>query len=129
MVADEHSLKRLGEFVVARRLALRWRQSDLIRESGLSDPTVRRLEKGVPIDYQQVTIYQLCDALGWRRDSVDLILAGGEPVLAVPNLPSDEWKDLLVRVDLLEDRMAKLLRLVDEDALRSDPPEFDPDEQ
>lgn len=129
MVTDGHSLRRLGEYVVARRRSFNWYQADLARESHLSDPTIRRIEQGREGERDEVTINKLCDALGWRRDSVDLILAGGAPVLAVPNPPADEWQDLLARVELLEDRMVRLLRLADEDALRSAPPGSHPDEQ
>jgi transcriptional regulator with XRE-family HTH domain len=59
---------------------LRLSAADLARASGLSDKHVRRLLNGddmtVPRDQ---TLWALCDALRWTPDSIDRILAGGEP--------------------------------------------------
>lgn len=122
MVMDGDSLRRIGDRVVKRREKIRWSQADLVRESGLSDLTVRRIEKGEAIEFRIKTWNQLCDALHWSRDSIDLIVTGEEPQIVDPSPPADELLMLKARVGLLEDDVRVLKQLVDEDARRLEPP-------
>lgn len=68
--------------ITARLDELGWSQADLVRRSGLSDPTVRSLMngklRGTP---RKPSLRKLCDALGWSPDSVDLVLGGSSPVV------------------------------------------------
>jgi hypothetical protein len=84
---------------------LRWTPVDLHRASGLSDKHIRTLLNGgdtvVP---RNVTLWALCDALGWTTDSIDRILAGEEPVLAFVDDESGE----VSRLEALAGRLAEI---------------------
>lgn len=59
---------------------LRIDQAGLARAAGISDATVRGFMNGQPRGLpREPTRWAVCDALGWTQDSIDKILAGGEP--------------------------------------------------
>ncbi len=67
-------------------------QADVVKLSGLSDPTVRAFMtgkfRGVP---REPVPTKLCRGLGWSTDSVKLILAGQKPIeVSRPAAPT-EW--------------------------------------
>jgi len=49
--------------------------------SGLSKSTVRRFERGDPVDGD--TLRKISRTIKWTADSAEAVLAGGDPVLAV----------------------------------------------
>lgn len=71
----------LAATITASMKDLKMRQVDLVRESGLSIPTIRSFMSGQlrserPTEY---TMYCLEDGLVWPRGSVERILAGEDP--------------------------------------------------
>lgn len=87
MVPMDPRHERLLKLVSDARDALGLdRQADLIRASGLSRSTVRRFERGEPID--ETSLRRLSRAIGWTPDSAQDVLAGGEPTLAAA-VPTD----------------------------------------
>lgn len=108
---DAAGWKRVGEYVVARRTHLRWKQAELVRRSKINPTTLRGIEKGKHSNYEPVTLIALCDALHWERNSIQLILDGLEPAIAETTLlREDVTDDVLRRLDLAEARIAELQR-------------------
>lgn len=56
------------------------RQVDLIRASGLSKSTIRRLDRGEELG--ENALRAITKALGWTGDSAEAVLNGGEPTPA-----------------------------------------------
>lgn len=79
-----------------------WRQM----ESGS-----RQLRKGfvVTVSPKPSSVIALCDVLHWQRDSLDLMAAGGDPVIVAEVSPSPDLED---RVALLEQQLVELDRRV-----------------
>jgi hypothetical protein len=79
-------LVALAEAVKARRRELGLTQKAVVARSkenggaGLSEQTLRFIEQAKPSDRRVGTKHGLCWALRWTDDSVDRVLAGGEPV-------------------------------------------------
>jgi transcriptional regulator with XRE-family HTH domain len=67
---------RLGRLVRERREALRISQG----AAGLSASTWRKVEKAVDPPYRRSTLLAIAGALRWAPESIDRILAGGDPV-------------------------------------------------
>lgn len=53
-------------------------QADLVRASGVSDPTIRDLMRGTPGGRRDETLWKVSIALGWERGRIHRILAGDE---------------------------------------------------
>lgn len=71
--------KRLGAYVVARRVELGYRSQQALDDvSGVSYRTISRLENGSKVG--KGTVRALERALRWQIGSAERILAGGEPV-------------------------------------------------
>lgn len=71
----------VGERVERRRKELGFSGADLVRTSGLKQPTVAGIEKGAPRgDPRPKTRRRLSLGLGWVPDAIDRILEGEEPV-------------------------------------------------
>lgn len=88
MVHMDSRHERLLRLVSEARSALGLdKQADLIRASGLSRSTVRRFERGEPID--ETSLRKLSRAIRWTPDSAQDVLAGGEPTLAPAAGPVD----------------------------------------
>lgn len=74
--------RAVGEQVTARLHYLgHYNQAAVARESGVSDATWRHAREGRPVNNLGKRA-AICDFLGWTPDSIDSILAGGEPMLA-----------------------------------------------
>lgn len=90
---------------------LRLTKAELIRRSGISAKTVSRYLAGEPI-VRRDKERALCAAVGWSPDSVERILAGGDPVEAVETEPSKSLQqvvdELVAQVDALEREVAEL---------------------
>ena len=63
----------------ARCAELGMKQAELVRASHLSDPTIRRFQRGDTKGTTPATRQKLALALGWTPDSIDRLLAGLEP--------------------------------------------------
>ncbi len=73
--------KRLGDYVVARRIALGMRdRRALAAATGVTDRTLGKLENGSRVSAS--TLGAIENHLGWSPGSCRKVLAGGEPVLA-----------------------------------------------
>lgn len=101
--------QRVGRAIRARMTDLRYGPTDVKRRGGPSDKTLAGYIEGAPIvrlDAER----GLCDALRWQRDSVQRILAGGDPVELPP--PDPDVDARLSRVEsLLEELRQQILRL------------------
>lgn len=84
------SADTFGRTVAAARRAKGWTQAELADAADISKPTVQRLEKGAPVQPRTWKVHlAVAEALGWTRESVDAVWAGGEPALAEDDLPSE----------------------------------------
>lgn len=74
---------RLGRLVRQRRRKLGFDQGDAKDRSNgrIARATWSNIERGVAANYSEDTLDGLCDALGWTAESVDSVLAGGDPTL------------------------------------------------
>ncbi|MFD6024519.1 helix-turn-helix domain-containing protein [Streptomyces griseoluteus] len=93
---------RLGEKLRAARVALEIEQQEVAARSGVSRGAIRNIERG-DISRVSPTVRQYAAIVGWTEDSLDLVLAGGEPKLAGP-------ADTAVPVDLAVDVQDSLRR-------------------
>lgn len=78
---DEERWKAVWAHVDSRRAELGWSWKRLYEEAGVSQGTMLKMRKhGTELqsDNKRVT---LCRSLGWTPDSIERILAGGEPRL------------------------------------------------
>jgi transcriptional regulator with XRE-family HTH domain len=84
----EENWKRLGDYVVARRIALGMRdRRALAAVTGVTDRTLGKVENGRRVSAS--TLGALDNHLGWTPGSCRQILSGGEPALqaAAPSGP------------------------------------------
>ncbi len=70
---------RLGDAVRERRLALGWTQQEAADRSGVSLATWRLIELAGRERYQELTLRGMIRGLGWPREAVDRLRAGGDP--------------------------------------------------
>jgi DNA-binding XRE family transcriptional regulator len=75
---------RLGKALQAARLSKRpkLRQPDAAAAIGASRAVIQLIEGGKEYRKPTATIYAYARLLGWTEDSVDRVLAGGEPAMA-----------------------------------------------
>lgn len=86
--ATPNDWARVGEEIQRRMAELSLTKAELLRSADLSDKTLAGYLAGKPIvraDKRRT----LSGALGWTVESIDLILAGGNPVLVGDPDPSD----------------------------------------
>lgn len=83
---ETNSAERFGQAVAAARAARkpkRMTQRELATAAKLSLKTVWRLENGDPETPKNFTVHRaVAQALGWTPESVEVVWAGGEPVVA-----------------------------------------------
>lgn len=106
----------LAGHIAARMRQLSLGPAELAERAGVSQAGLRHLRRGHRKDYQPRFTGPVCRALGWTPDSIERILAGGEPVLdgepAVDRDPTlREVRDLLRET---RDDVARLTALVDD---------------
>lgn len=94
METEADRWRRVGEAISARFDELRISKAEFIERSGISDKTLNRYLAGEPIRRVDKA-RELCDALGWTPDSLDLILEGRDPVVTLPG----RRDEVLVRLD------------------------------
>ena len=85
----------LAESIETRRKQLGLAPGDLINATGVTGPGLAPLRRGERRAYQERLTMAVCRALRWTPDSIDLLLAGEEPVT---------WEDELRE---LEHRLAE----------------------
>lgn len=83
-MSDAPDWQRLGAAVRARRHERRLSPYDVRMAGGPSPATVQKIEAGAAREITSQTKDKLEHALGWTLGSVDAVLAGGEPTLALP---------------------------------------------
>jgi hypothetical protein len=77
--------KRLGEHVIARRVALNMNnRDDLAQASGISYRILGDIETGRRSNFDTVTLAKLERALGWAAGSARRVADGQEPTLITP---------------------------------------------
>ncbi|MFC0039324.1 helix-turn-helix transcriptional regulator [Actinomadura rayongensis] len=90
----------IGNAVATRRVRLGLRQSDLAREAGVSETTIRNIEAG-RIGGRPTKWPLVERALGWPPGSFETLSAGGQPPESLPpgsrGAPCDDWPDRLPR--------------------------------
>jgi transcriptional regulator with XRE-family HTH domain len=96
---------RLGRLARERREALRLSQG----AAGVSASTWRKVEHAVEPPYRRATLLAIAAALRWAPESIDLILAGGDPVeLDARHGTAPTSQSIEERLDLLEDEIVRL---------------------
>src|SRR6266516_119712 len=84
--------KRLGDYVVARRIALGMRdRRALAAVTGVTDRTLGKLENGRRVSAS--TLGAVENQLGWAPGSCRRVLAGGEPVRPAAAVTSQQRFD------------------------------------
>jgi hypothetical protein len=84
--------KRLGDYVVARRIALGMRdRRALAAATGVTDRTLGKAENGRRVSAS--TLGALENHLGWAPGSCRQILSGGEPVMSPASAGTPQYKD------------------------------------
>lgn len=88
----------VGEAVTDWMTEQAWSQADLIRESGVSDMTIRPIIEGQPGNYRPATLAKISKALRRPPDALSRIRDGADPG-EFPRGDDDEapppWEELL----------------------------------
>lgn len=130
-MAEPKDWRRLARYVRDRRDDLGMTQEDVRAAGGPSTATMRLLEGALQESYQPVILQRLEKVLGWRRNSVQAVLAGGEPVLAeeaaLAETPASDRRETR-RLPILysgvdEDRLRPYLDLVEAAVRIATPPD------
>ncbi len=95
-MADAEDWKRLGDYVVARRIALGMRdRRSLAATTGITERTLGKVETGHRVSAS--TLGALDNHLGWAPGSCRRILVGGEPASAAPDSAVTHYDDPTLR--------------------------------
>ncbi|MFE6284406.1 helix-turn-helix domain-containing protein [Streptomyces sp. NPDC057877] len=80
----DQDFARLGEQLKAARLARRPRvsQTDVAAALEVGRSTIQKMESAAVAQVTRSTVHAYARWLGWTDDSVDRVLAGGEPAMA-----------------------------------------------
>lgn len=104
MIDTKERWGAVAEAITARMAELALSQADLVRTSGVSDATIRKLMRGEAGNYRPDRLAKVSQALGWGPDGIDRIRAGTQPNHSAPAM-SD-------RLDRLEAQMQEVLAIV-----------------
>ena len=96
--------------VEQRLVVLKMNWADLARASAISVRKIQDMRNNVPLARSK-TRSLVTEALGWTPDSIDRILAGGEPELSTPPTDASELAELR---QLLVDLASEVRRLQSE---------------
>jgi len=109
--------QRLANAVNDRVVELGIDQAELVRRSGLSQPTIRSIMDGDPRGLPRPkSLRKLAVGLGWSAGSVEIVMAGGAPIVEdhqpfhqPPSLAIVSDSDLNERLDRIDERQKVLL--------------------
>jgi len=88
--------RRLGDYVVARRVELRMKDRRAFAEAtGVTERTLGKLEHGQRVSPSTLGVVE--NHLGWAPGSCRTILAGGEPNARPAGHSHDEYEDPTLR--------------------------------
>lgn len=79
MADSDERWRNIGDAVTARARELAFSQADLVRASGVSDATVRRVMRGEDGNYRADRLAKISQALGWGPHGIERMIAGKEP--------------------------------------------------
>jgi len=98
----------VADFVNQRMADLGLSQVEVARAAGVSDVTVRRLQRGEPGNYRPAILAKVSLALRGRADSIERVLAGDSPSLADAPTTTGGIDDqaVLARLAALEARLS-----------------------
>jgi len=103
--------------VRARRSELLMSQAELAAAAGVSLSTVRAIESGRRTSLRASNRRAIARALGWEPESIDVILAGGDPIPAqhqpAQRSVADQLAELRARLDRLEEMLGIRRMLAD----------------
>lgn len=88
-IDDPEVRARLGSLVQKRRFQIGLTQEEVRAAGGPSTATMRLIEGGLQDSYRPGVLADLERALQWEHGSVDLVIAGGDPI----PLRQDEMAD------------------------------------
>jgi transcriptional regulator with XRE-family HTH domain len=106
LVAEDQDWARLAKLVVSARVARGMNNREqLAKEGGFSTRFLGDIETGRRSNYDPAYLARLEQALGWETGSVDVILAGGEPIRPTPDANGeggdDDFADLELEVRMI----------------------------
>lgn len=109
--ANETAWSRVADALEERMAELGLDQIDLARQAGVSDATIRKLQKASSTRYHRSTLNKVARALGWPADAFWTLIATGEKPepLETPTHRSNDG-------ELLDDLAELRLRLSDLEA-------------
>lgn len=94
---------RLTAEIAARRAVLGLTQREAAARVPLSLSRWNVLEKGRATGFRKGTLIGVSRALGWTDGSAEVVLQGGDPVIAQePRVVADEVNELRARVEAVE---------------------------
>lgn len=96
MALDSGDWRRLGEHVLRRREDLGLTQPEVQAAGGPSTATMRLIERAERSSYRGSILRSLERALHWRTGSVEVILAGGDPISSDATGSGDADFDALI---------------------------------
>lgn len=79
----------VAEHVAEAMTAQAMSQAELVRRSGVSEWTVRKVMRGTPGSHRPDRLRKIARALGWSADSIERVLDGGEPLVLEAATDSD----------------------------------------
>lgn len=105
----------VGRAIDRQLLLYGWSQSDLVRASGVSDLTVRPIQKGEPGNRQTKTLSKISRALGWGGEGLVRILEGADPddfIREHRDEPVEQF-DFNTSVDISPEARRQILDIID----------------
>jgi hypothetical protein len=119
VTGDEEAWGRVADAVAARRLALApggLRAAELVERANgaISLSLLSLIENARQTSYLQSKLASLSLALGWTHDSIERILAGGEPAEAAHTAAADLTPATHAEVSAMRAEIAELRRLLEE---------------
>jgi transcriptional regulator with XRE-family HTH domain len=106
MNAGKDGWGQVAELVAQRFAELSLSKAQFIERSGVSSHTINAVLRGEPVQRADKR-GDIAAALGWSRDSIDRILAGGPPILTSPSAADER-----ARLDAIDGRLGRIEELL-----------------
>src|SRR4051812_21825809 len=106
---DYEVVPALAQYVEARMTELKLTPTLLKKATGLSGTVLDHVRKGYRKKYGKALKWKVCEALQWSSDSIDRILAGGEPVPVAPAAEEPRPLPLADQLTLLTQQVAQVV--------------------